>query len=75
VVLSIHSAFRLRNKLKEQIKKLTDQTRLVKVTKPAGTPENTAIFDGKTYGETIVAVSLLMTTLRDLISPLKRRTP
>jgi hypothetical protein len=55
----------LRNKLKEQIKKLTNQTRLAKVTKPAGTPENTAIFDGKTYGETIVAVIFLMTTLRN----------
>jgi hypothetical protein len=61
----MHSAFRLRNKLKERIKKLSDQARMAKVTKPVGTVENTAVFDGKTYREIVADVSRLMITLRD----------
>ena len=63
--LNIASAFRLRNKLKERIKRLSDIALRADVTKPEGTDENTAIFDGKTFNETIEDVSLLMTTLRD----------
>jgi len=40
--LSIASAFRLRNKLKERIKRLTDIAGRAAVTKPEGTEENTA---------------------------------
>jgi hypothetical protein len=65
MALSIASAFRLRNKLKEKIKKLTNLTESADVTTPKGTPENTAVFDGKSFVETISAVSLLMETLRD----------
>jgi hypothetical protein len=65
MALSIASAFRLRNKLKERIKKLTGLTDSAAITKPVGTAENTTIFDGKTFSETIANVSLLMSTLRD----------
>jgi len=63
--LSIASAFRLRNKLKERIKRLTYITGWADATKPEGTEENTAVFDGKTFKETSAQVSLLMSTLRD----------
>ena len=59
------SAFRLRNKLKERIKRLSDISGRADATKPEGTDENTAIFDGKTFRETIAQVSVLMAVLRD----------
>ena len=65
MVLNIASSFRLRNKLKERIKRLTEIAGGADVTKPEGTEENRAIFDGKTFDETIDEVSVLMTTLRD----------
>jgi hypothetical protein len=65
MAVSITSAFRLRNKLKEKISKLTSLTGGAEITKPAGREENTAFFDGKTFGETISTVCLLMATLRD----------
>ena len=64
--LSIASAFRLRNKLKERIKRLSEIANRAEATKPEGTDENTAIFDGKTFDETIDEVSVLMAVLRDL---------
>jgi len=63
--LNIASSFRLRNKLKERIRRLTDISGRADITKPEGTEENTALFDGKTFDETINEVSLLMSTLRD----------
>jgi hypothetical protein len=63
--LSITSAFRLRNKLKERIKRLSEIAGRADVTKPEGTEENKAIFDGKTFKETIAEVSVLMNILRD----------
>ena len=63
--LNIASAFRLRNKLKEKIKRLTEISGRADVTKQDGTEENKAIFDGKTFNETIDEVSALMGTLRD----------
>ena len=65
MALSIASAFRLRNKLKERIKRLSDLADRAEATKPEGTDENTAIFDGKTFRETITQVSVLMAALRD----------
>jgi hypothetical protein len=65
MALTITSAFRLRNKLKEKISKLTSLTAVAEITKPVNKEENTVVFDGKTFKETIAAVSLLMTTLRD----------
>jgi len=63
--LNIASAFRLRNKLKERIKKLTEIVQNAEVTKQVGTTENTATFDGKTFNEAIAEINFLMTTLRD----------
>ena len=63
--VNIASAFRLRNKLKERIKRLTSQTDEADVTKHAGTEEHTTVFDGKTFRETVALVSLIMNTLRD----------
>jgi hypothetical protein len=63
--LNIASAFRLRNKLKERIKKMSNACEGAAVTKPVGTAENTAAFDGKSFVDTAAAVSLLMATLRD----------
>jgi hypothetical protein len=63
--LNIASAFRLRNKLKERIKKLTEIIQNAEVTKQVGTLENTAVFDGKTFNEAIAEVNFLMSTLRD----------
>ena len=63
--LNIAGAFRLRNKLKERIKRLSDLALGAETTKPEGTDENTAIFDGKTFKETIAQVSVLMAALRD----------
>lgn len=63
--LSIASAFRLRNKLKERIKRLTNIADRAEATKPEGTEENLAVFDGKSFTETIAQVSRLMVTLRD----------
>jgi molybdopterin converting factor small subunit len=65
MALTIASAFRLRNKLKEKISKLTSLTGSADMTKPANQAENTTVFDGKTFSETISAVSLLMATLKD----------
>ena len=65
MALNIASAFRLRNKLKERIKQLTDIASGADATKPIGTEENTAVFDGITFSETIDKVSRLMSTLRD----------
>jgi hypothetical protein len=63
--LTIASAFRLRNKLKERIKELTRACERASVTKALGTVENTAGFDGKSFADSIADVSLLMSTLRD----------
>ena len=63
--LNIASAFRLRNKLKEKIKKLSEIAQGADVTKQVGTIENVSTFDGKTFNETVTEVSLLMATLRD----------
>jgi hypothetical protein len=63
--LSMASAFRLRNKLKERIKELTNACCMASVTKARGTEENTAGFDGKSFADTVANVSLLMATLRD----------
>jgi hypothetical protein len=63
--LSIASAFRLRNKLKERIKELTNACERERVTKPCGMEENTACFDGKSFADSVANVSLLMATLRD----------
>ena len=65
MALSIASAFRLRNKLKERIKRLTESAARAEAAKPEGTEENLAVFDGKTFKETIEQVSLLMAILRD----------
>jgi len=65
MALSIASAFRLRNKLKERIKRLTESAARAEAAKPEGTEENLAVFDGKTFKETIEQVSLLMALLRD----------
>jgi hypothetical protein len=65
MALSIASAFRLRNKLKERIRRLSEITNRADATKPEGTDENTTIFDGKTFKETIAEVSVLMNVLRD----------
>ena len=65
-VLTIASAFRLRNKLKERIKKLSAQINRADAVKDAGTAENTSLFDGKTFAETIKAVDTLMSSLREL---------
>jgi len=65
MALNIASAFRLRNKLKEKIKKLIDLTDSASVTTPKGIPENTTVFDGKSFTETIENVSRLMSILRD----------
>jgi len=64
--LNIVSAFRLRNKLKERIQELTRTCYKAKVTKPIATPENTTVFDGINFTDSIKNVSLLMATLRDL---------
>jgi hypothetical protein len=63
--LTVASAFRLRNKLKERIKELTKSCERASVTKTLGTAENTAGFDGKSFADSIASVSLLMSTLRD----------
>ena len=63
--LNIATAFRLRNKLKEKIKRLSEIVQRAEVTKQAGTNENTAVFDGLTFNSTIDQVKLLMATLRD----------
>ena len=63
--LNIASAFRLRNKMKERIKKLSDIVQRAEITKQIGTLENTATFDGRTFSETVEEVSLLMAVLRD----------
>ncbi|MDR2518857.1 MAG: hypothetical protein LBD13_05520 [Spirochaetaceae bacterium] len=65
MALSIASAFRLRNKLKGRIRRLTRQIDEADVTKYAGAEEYTAVFDGKTFRETVAQVGLLMNTLRD----------
>jgi hypothetical protein len=64
--LTIAAAFRLRNKLKERIKKITVQIESTDVVKDAGMPENTTAFDGKTFTETIQMVTRLMSVLKDL---------
>jgi len=56
--LSIASAFRLRNKLKERIKRLTEIAGRAEMTKPEGTVENSAVFDGKTFKETVAQVAI-----------------
>ena len=63
--LSIASAFRLRNKLKGRIKQLSEIAGRAEMTKAEGTVENSAVFDGKTFRETVAQVSHLMTVLRD----------
>ena len=70
--LSIASAFRLRNKLKERIKRLSEIAGRADAAKPEGTDENTAIFDGKTFKETIAEVSVLMAVLRDFNTAIEK---
>jgi hypothetical protein len=65
MALTIAQAFRLRNKLKDKIKKMTSLSESAELTKQVNKEENTTIFDGKTFKETIAAVSLLMSTLKD----------
>ena len=65
MTLNIATAFRLRNKLKEKISKLSGIINGADVTKPVGTPENTTVFDGSSFNETIERIRLLMSTLRD----------
>jgi hypothetical protein len=65
MTLNIASAFRLRNKMKERIRKLTGIVQEATITKQIGTLENTSPFDGRTFNETVEEVSLLMATLRD----------
>ena len=65
MTLNIATAFRLRNKLKEKISKLSGIIHGADVTKPAGSPENTTVFDGNSFSATIERVRLLMSTLRD----------
>jgi hypothetical protein len=72
MALTITFAFRLRNRLKERIKKLTSLTDAADITKPVDKEEHTAIFDGKTFKETISAVCLLMATLRDFNLAIER---
>ena len=64
--LTIASAFRLRNKLKERIKKLSSQISYAAAVKDAGTEENTSLFDGKTFSQTITTVDTLMSSLQEL---------
>jgi hypothetical protein len=63
--LNITSAFRLRNKLKERIKKLSEIAAEAEVVKQSGTSENTAVFDGKAFNEVVAEISIIMNTLRD----------
>ena len=63
--LNIATAFRLRNKLKEQIKKLSEIVQRAEVSKQTGTKENTTAFDGLTFNDAIEKVKLLMATLCD----------
>ena len=63
--LNIATAFRLRNKLKEQIKKLTELVQRAEVTKQTGTKENTTAFDGLTFNDVVEQIKLLMATLHD----------
>ena len=65
MTFNIASAFRLRNKMKERIRKLSGIAQEAAITKQIGALENTSPFDGKTYKETVAEVSLLMTTLQD----------
>ena len=64
--LNIASAFRLRNKLKERIKTLSEIAKETDVSKRVGTAENTVAFDGKTFQEVVTEMNSLMATLRDL---------
>jgi len=63
--LSIATSFRLRNKLKDRIKKTTENIQGAEISKQIGTTENTAVFDGKTFNEAVSNVNFLMATLRD----------
>jgi acyl carrier protein len=63
--LTIASAFRLRNKLKERIKELTKACERAPVTKDISTEENTVGFDGKSFADSVANVSLLMAVLKD----------
>jgi len=65
MALNIATAFRLRNKLKERIRKLTDIISGAEITKPVGTEEKTAALDGKTLNEVVENVRFLMATLRE----------
>ena len=64
--LTIASAFRLRNKLKERIKKLSARINQADAVKDTGTVENTSLFDGRTFAETIKAVDTLMSSIWEL---------
>ena len=63
--LTIASAFRLRNKLKERIKEITKACEWASASKPVGTEENTAALDGNSFADVIAYVSLLMSTLKN----------
>jgi hypothetical protein len=65
MAISIATAFRLRNKLKERIKELTKDCESASITKALGTEEDTTGFDGRSFADSIANVSLLMSTLRD----------
>ncbi|GHU26491.1 hypothetical protein FACS1894172_15310 [Spirochaetia bacterium] len=64
--LTIASGFRLRNKIKEQIRKRIEHVESASAVKDAGTPENTALFDGKTFEETLEIIVVLMHELHSL---------
>jgi len=65
MAINIASAFRLRNKMKERIKKLSDILYGASITKKTGTVENTSALDGRTFKETVEQMCLLMAALRD----------
>jgi predicted DNA-binding protein len=58
--LTIASAFRLRNKLKERIKELTNACERASVTKARGKAENTTNFDGKSFADTVTKIILTL---------------
>jgi hypothetical protein len=65
-MVSLASSFRLRNKLKERIRTLTDAIDAADFSKTAGTEENTSQCDGSTLEEAVREVNALMSLLQDL---------
>ncbi len=65
-MITMNSAFRLRNKLKERIRDLNGMISSADYEKTVGEEENTSAFDGKTFNEVVVEITSLMDTLREL---------